>query len=204
MNLLEIAQNLKYQRDGEERLQEVYEELIGSHAYLKWQDPYKNPYRIMFHWVGSWNCTDTEVGYRMYCFDDIPVGFSVQTARKSSEEFYWFKDAPIKAMREYLHSLEEEDHPTLNFIDPEDTEIGEGFHINYNADAKLNHLSDVYFGNVPATILEYIVDEGDKPYSRMLSSQVKIQYGEIVEVVDISELTFSWYLEEKGGTSNVI
>ena len=194
MNIAEIAKRMKYNGDGYDNIQGVYQELIGEYANIVWQE---EPYRIMYHWVGSWCCTDTDVGYRIYCFDDMPVGFSVQTARKSDEKFYWFKDAPIKSMIEYLLSVEEHFYPELTFINPEDEYVGDGFSVCYNSEVYYNDKSKVFLNGVPVTILEFIENEGDSPYTKMLSQHVKIDYNGTEKIMKIQELTFPWYLNDE-------
>lgn len=192
MNIAEIVKRLKYNGDGQERIQEVYNELVGGSEIMRYQ---AEPYRIMFHWAGSWYCTDTEVGYRVYCFDDVPVCFSIQHGRKCSEDFYWFSNAPIKAMRDYLRSLEEEKYPDdLDFINPEEIDFGEGYTIDFNSNTFSHHASEASFEYVPVPILEYVKDK-DKSY---ISDKVRIKHDGFEKVVDISELTFSWYLTDNG------
>jgi hypothetical protein len=91
----------------------LYQELgiQGGYWWIEMDDP------LQKYWVSgyTWVCTDTMVGVAVYTLGDQIVGISFQSARKSTEEFYWATAASCEQVREYLLSKVQavEDAPRL-------------------------------------------------------------------------------------------
>lgn len=85
----------------------------------------------------SWYCTDTHVGYMAHYLDDIILGVSYQSSRKSTVEMYWFDDLAIQKMRDYCNELYTEEMPITNFnyineLISLDSEVGIGSQVDFS------------------------------------------------------------------------
>jgi hypothetical protein len=71
------------------------------------------------YWVEgyNWLCTDTTVGIAVYTLDGEIVGISLQSARKSAENFYWVSKESCQQVREYVESNMQEDQDEPELID---------------------------------------------------------------------------------------
>lgn len=65
----------------------------------------ENEERLTYCYYHRWICTDTEVGIRVWYFDDRPVCISWQSSRKSDEEFAWLSEEDFKEVKNYCLSL---------------------------------------------------------------------------------------------------
>jgi len=113
---------------------ELAKELLNNHyiAYLQADARYKE---IPFF---SWFCTDTHVGYMAHYLNDIILGVSYQSARKSDVEMYWIDDSAIQRMRDYCIELYTEEMLIVNFnylneLMSLDKEIGIGSQVDYGS-----------------------------------------------------------------------
>lgn len=162
---------------------------LGEELHL--DIPYVNQTRLTSYWVGNWYCTDTYVGYKLYFFDDAPVAFTSQTARKSDEIFHWFSLDTTKKIKDYLLSLliEEEMPFQVKICDLEE-DIGDSFKIAFNSQI-LNQDRILYQGE-KATLLERLKN---KPYGISTLCKIQLPNGQIKEV-EIEELDFGYHLTE--------
>ena len=76
-----------------------------------------NDIKLTYCYYHRWICTDTEVGIRVWYFENVPVCISYQPYRKSDEEFAWLNEESFKKVRDYAYSLKEEDEFHINLID---------------------------------------------------------------------------------------
>lgn len=77
--------------------------------------PYTDEHDIKCYWIGSHICTDTQVGYRAYFLQGQLFAVSVQTDRKSDEEFNWVSVVDFNKVHQYLLTLAET--PEINILD---------------------------------------------------------------------------------------
>lgn len=144
--------------------------------------------RLKAYWLGSWRCTDTEVGYVIYFLDDEAVALSLQDGRKSPKSFNWFSKDLAKKVRNYILSLlSNEDDLNIQTIGIYE-DIGEGYELHYHSEI-LPHHKCTYKGehvNIVEKIDETTYGSGSK-------LKIKLQSGDI-KTVDIKELTFSYYI----------
>ncbi|OTZ47892.1 hypothetical protein [Bacillus thuringiensis] len=129
------------------KLRTIFDRVIkeGNSAYLDlseiasefqiWEDYIEEPEncRIEAYWLGSWYCTDTEVGFIVYFFDGEPMAYSTQMGRKSDTHFYWASQKVAEDVKEYVKSLivEEEDEVSVEIFDMEE-EAGIGYKIDFS------------------------------------------------------------------------
>lgn len=89
--------------------------------------------RLKGYYVMKWLCTDTWVGAIALFLDDVFVGYSYQSARKSDIRYFFTNRESYEALRQYVIDsikYEELDYPET-YIDM-DEEMEEGYHVNYN------------------------------------------------------------------------
>lgn len=106
-------------------------ETLVSELGLPYGD-YQEQTRITSYYFGSWICTDTEVGYKVYFLDDKAIAVSTQTGRKYSEEIEWVSEELAIKTRDYLISLliPKEDKLNISLVDL-DEDWGESFSNDY-------------------------------------------------------------------------
>jgi len=149
--------------------------------------------RLVSYYIGSWYCTDSYVGYKVYFFDDEPVAVTSQLGRKCDEKFEWIsKEAYIK-VRDYVISFREDvlndNIPLANM----DEDIGDTYKINFNGQLFDYHKEIALYNGKNVKIVELIKDK--KNYGT--DSELKIQYenGEII-IINIKELDFPYNLNK--------
>lgn len=128
MNFEEISKAIDKSESNEcyIDINNISNELDRNYCYIS------NMPRFKSYWIGRWLCTDTTVGYRMYFLDDIPVCWSHQSARKSSEIIEWISEELALKVRDYLDSLSDnENELQLNLVD-QDFDFGKFYKISFN------------------------------------------------------------------------
>ena len=189
MKLIEIANKIDKSKDNSDwvNLSE-----IASALRVEYYD-YNDQDKLKAYWIGSWCCTDTYVGYKMYFLNDEPVCVSVQSARKSDEEFSWFsKDAALK-VRDFILSLVEEEQldDFLDIIDINEEDIGEGYKISFNANIIYQKTAKLNDKNVK--IIERVRKEND--YG--IDQELLIEFEDGSRLVeDINNLVFNFNILE--------
>lgn len=75
--------------------------------------------RLTYCYYHKWICTDTEVGIRVWYFDNEPVCISWKPYRKSKEEFGWISKEKFNDVKKYTISLlkKNDDDFKVNIID---------------------------------------------------------------------------------------
>ena len=61
--------------------------------------------RLTYCYLHRWICTDTEVGIRVWYFDNKPVCISWKPYRKYSETYGWISKDDFISVRNYINSL---------------------------------------------------------------------------------------------------
>lgn len=89
--------------------------------------------RLTCFWLGNWYCTDSYVGYKIYFFDDKPVGVTIQEGRKDSEHFEWLSKESYKIVKQYILTflIEQEDERFI--ITDLEEEFNEDYTIHFNS-----------------------------------------------------------------------
>lgn len=186
MNYLEIAQRIDKSPSNEDWIntEEIGNELGVDISYV-------NQERLKAYWLGSWQCTDTTVGYKVYFLDDEPVAFSSQSGRKSDEYFKWFGLDNAQKVKEYLLSLllEEESKLNIEVCDLND-ELGIGYQIQFNS--QVLNSDNVYHKGEKVEVISF---KKTHPFGIDTSVTIKLPSGEEKEV-EINKLTFGFYLAE--------
>lgn len=73
--------------------------------------------RLRYCYYQRWICTDTEVGIRVWYFDDVPVCVSVKKYRKSDEVYYWLSRNRFDKVYKYVLSLKSDNELEVsNFL----------------------------------------------------------------------------------------
>ena len=185
MKLKEIAERIDKSPENEDRWFDIdaiaYDLGINHHIDVEQT-------RLRAYWIGNWYCTDSWVGFRMYFFDDKPVAVSTQTGRKSNEEFEWFGPDAVKAVREYLLSLIDEEQTVITYGDLEQ-DIGECYKLRYN-DEVLDWKKARYEG-VPFDLIEKIKEKPD--YGIDTKIKIKLPDGS-EKIVNVHDLDFLFHV----------
>lgn len=100
--------------------------------------------RLKQYWIRTWYCTDTWVGTAAIWFDDKPVGFMHQTARKNDKNFRFIDEAAMIEVRNFFVELHiraltnsGSGNPTVATFDDLDQDIGENM-TTYHVDGTVN------------------------------------------------------------------
>ena len=104
MDIKEIIESIdtsKIKRQGVS-FYEMCESEFEIYEYL--EQP-KDQERLTYCYYHRWICTDTEVGIRVWYFDNDPVCISWQPYRKSNEIFGWLSKEDFEKVRNYANSL---------------------------------------------------------------------------------------------------
>lgn len=135
MKLIELVHNVDRSTDNTHDVN-VYD-LLGELG-IPFECGYKEQKRLVYHWAAKWYCTDTYVGHKVYYFDDRPVAYSFQVARKASENFYWLSKETMEEVRKYvLEIVQLENLPIVELID-RDMEMGGGIEIAFSSQILYN------------------------------------------------------------------
>lgn len=154
-------------------------------------EDYGHPERLTSYYFGSWTCTDTTVGYKVYYLDDKPVAVSIQTGRKSDEKLYWLSEEIAKEVREYIISLLKEKEVSLRVsVVNLDEDIGDGFKIHFYSN--IERFDNVSLNGEKVKVIRPV------PESYNLGTRVVIEMADGMEnEVEMNELTFGYFLQEE-------
>lgn len=152
---------------------------------------YASAERLTSYYFGSWMCTDTTVGYKVYFLDDKPIAVSYQGGRKSDENFYWISEEIAMEVRSYIISLLEEKEDSLNVsISNLDEDIGDGFTIDYYG--QIDRFDNARLNDQPVKLVKPVPES----YNLGTRTIVELPDGTTKEVAT-NELTFSYFLKEE-------
>ena len=79
--------------------------------------------RITYQIYHSWICTDTEVGIKIWYFNDTICAMSIKWYRKYEQSFYWKSRSKFKAVKTYLDSLRDEEMEFFTSWDEIDSDL---------------------------------------------------------------------------------
>jgi len=98
--------------------------------------------RLTYCNYNTWICTDTEVGIRVWYFDNEPVCISWKPYRKSDETFGWLSKEKFDIVRNYALSLRDENFDYIIVDDETINNVVKEFNsIEYKKFEKLNVIS---------------------------------------------------------------
>ena len=112
--IIKTIDTLKMERQGVS-FYEMCESEFEIYEYL--EQPKDNE-RLTYCYYHRWICTDTEVGIRVWYFDNEPVCISWQPYRKSDESFGWISKDKFNQVRNYALSLKD-DSLDVDIVDDE-------------------------------------------------------------------------------------
>jgi len=184
MKLIDIANKIDKSQKNESQV-----DTMEFSSELNYAFYYVDQNRLKAYWIGNWHCTDSYVGYRMYFLDDEPVAVSMQTGRKSNEEFEWLSKELALKVRDYLISLMSDDNELNIKLCDINRDIGDNYQISFNNQI-LNPERAIYNGK-SIEILEQIKDKNNWGIGTEL--RIKLLSGE-EKVVDIKEIDFKFNL----------
>jgi len=145
--------------------------------------------RLTSYFIGSWYCTDSCVGYKVYFFDDKPVAFSSQTGRKMTECIEWLSTEAYLEVKKYIITFINDDDDV--FLADLDEEIGETYKIEFNGQLFDYHKDIPLYDREHVKIIEL---QKDKNYFGT-EQQVKIKFETEEEIwVKITDLDFPYNL----------
>ena len=184
MKIIDIAKRIDKSKDNESWV-DTYK--LGEEFNLNLD--YVEQTRLKSYWLGNWYCTDTWVGYKIYFLDNEAVAFSIQSARKSDEEFHWFsKDLALK-VKKYLLTFLIEEELHINVCNIND-EIGDSYKIQFNS--QILSCNKPTLNNEEITIIERIRYENDYGIDQEL--KIRLKNGE-EKIVNVQNLDFKYYVE---------
>ena len=85
-----------------------YEVCEREFEIYEWVEQPKDNERLTYCYYHKWICTDTEVGIRVWYFDNEPVCISWRPYRKSNETFGWISKEKFNEVRNYALSLKDD------------------------------------------------------------------------------------------------
>lgn len=152
---------------------------------LYWSD---DP-RLKCYFIKKWYCTDTYVGTTVYFLDNEFIGYSIQNARKSDENFKFVSKELAEKLRNYLQSLVETTYDYELMDENElDEEFSDTFKIEYNS--QILH-KEAFLNGELVQITKKIYPWNDKRYRYHHTVEVKLPSGENIEV-DCRDLDFEY------------
>lgn len=123
--------------DLEELLQQLRMDLTTSDFYwsenstIEQREEFEN--RFHYAWIRKHYCTDSWVGFKVYWFDDVLIGYSDQAGRKSSLDMSLFKSAEptLKIIQQEILNLVAQKEFYME-DDFEDEDLGKGYKVEYS------------------------------------------------------------------------
>lgn len=109
--------------------------------------------RLTSYYFGSWHCTDTMVGFKVYFFDDEPVAISSQLGRKQTENFEWISKETYKKVKDHILSYREVQEGEPKLIDLE-AEISETYKIEFYGQMYDSHKNNAIYDNSSVRIID--------------------------------------------------
>ena len=89
---------------------ETFAHEFNYHCDYGWDEEFSR--RMVKHWVISWICTDTRVGYAVYCLDGQVVAVSERIARKSHEEILFLSSEHVRLVHDVVvETIAKSDNP---------------------------------------------------------------------------------------------
>jgi len=141
------------------------------------EENWENQERLTCYYLFNWFCTDSEVGYRVYFFDDKPVAISSQQGRKWREEVEWVSKECFDKVKDYVLSFVTERNYNITLIEDLEAEIGEGYRIEFYEQLFKHHFDNVVYNNERVKIVDFKEEYGQQinnnPYER---DTVQIEY----------------------------
>jgi hypothetical protein len=186
MKLVDIAKSI-----DKSSANESYVSIMDIASILGINMEWVEQSRLKSYWIGSWYCTDSHVGYKMYFLDDEPVAFSIKKGRKCDEDIHWFsRDVAIK-VRDYVTTLLCEEDIEENFILCDiNGDIGDSYKIQYGS--QIMHNSKATLKGEPVDIISRVKDSPDYGIDKRLI--VRLTNSQEIEV-HIRELDFKFHLK---------
>lgn len=184
MKLIDVANKIdkSSENEVEVNINSLEDELGVDVSWLE-------PERVKSFWLGKWICSDTEVGHRLYFFDDKPVAISIQNYRRDEEHFFWFEEEDALKVREYLLSAGKEEKPFGVKVKSIYDNYGDGFRLRFSANIPEDNRGVSYNKQKVEIDEEFYKDRystNDIVVIKMLDDSSK--------EVNISELVFEFHL----------
>lgn len=195
MKLIDALQNVNKSKEFKTSIlsnfiQNEFDVDIYDYAFN--QENWYEQERLTCYFLGSWHCTDAEVGYRVYFFDDKPVATSFQQGRKWNEEIKWLSKELFNEVKDYILSFIEEKEYSIDLIEDLDAEIAEGYSIGFFEQLYGYHSHNVTYKSKRVKIVdfkkEFATQIDDNPYRRD-TVQIEYENGDR-ELVKLNKLTF--------------
>jgi len=158
---------------------------------------YSEQTRLVSYYYGSWYCTDSYVGFKVYFFDDEAVAVTYQGGRKGDEEFTWLsKEAYIK-VRDYVITFQQPDDENFNFTTCTlDEEMGDTYKIHFNGQLFDYHKNIPLYKGENVKIIKADRDSKDRK-GWGINQILTIEYSDKrTEEVNINELDFPFNIIE--------
>ena len=106
-DIIKAAEN-SLKQEGCDFIDEFSEDL-GVEGFIGWSAEFG--VRVKYVNINTWICTDTEVGLRLFYFDENPIAFMWQSARRSGKNITWVNAHSRKEVRDFIISINEDRNP---------------------------------------------------------------------------------------------
>lgn len=152
---------------------------------------YQEQTRITSYYFGSWICTDTEVGYKVYFLDDEAIAVSIQAGRKYDEEMEWVSEELAVKTRDYLLSLlvQEEEKLNISLVDL-DEDWGESFSNDYYP--QIHHRDNLKYKGEKVKVISVVPEQ----FSLGTKLIVEKENGEQLKI-KTNQLELPFYLKKE-------
>ena len=195
MKFIDALQNVNKSKEFQTSIRSKFIENefdVDIYDYAFNQENWHKQERLTCYFAGSWHCTDTEVGYRVYFFDSKPVAESFQQGRKWNEEIKWVSKECFNEVKDYILSFMEEKEYSIELIKDLEAEIAEGYSIEFYEQLYTYHFNNVSYKKKRVKIVdfkeEFATQVDNNPFY-MDTVQIEYENGD-KELVKLGELTF--------------
>lgn len=146
--------------------------------------------RLKCYWIGSWYCTETQVGYRMYFLDNELVALSIQNGRKSDERIKWINKKAAEDVKNYIIYIIPREELFVETFDLNE-DIGNSFKIEFN-----NNIIDWSKARYHGEKIEFIKRIRETPdYGIDDKSLFRMPNGE-EKIININDIDFLFNIKE--------
>lgn len=153
---------------------------------------YEEQKRLTSYFIGSWYCTDSFVGYKVYFFDDEPVAVSSQIGRKMDEEIEWISAESYNKVRDFIITFLEHKDPNITLCNL-DEELGDSYKISYNEQLFDYHRDIALYNGIKVKIIEKHKGKKINKLKQYEPSLVKIKLPDSSEQwLELNELDFPY------------
>ena len=190
MKIKDIIANVSKTKDFKRQVYigDLAENVFDLSFIQNWEDQEV----ITSYYFGSWHCTDAEVGYKVYFFEDRPVAVSSQTGRKAEEVFEWISFDDYKKVKAYILTFLDGDLDTIVLVDL-DQDLGDTYKVEYYDQMYNHHKQNAIYNSVDVKIVDFKDSVLDNKLYKFQPETVKIKFADgTTKWLETKELDFKF------------